>query len=88
MGKKTGRGRNAKQQRAISRQSDVMCVCTRVCVCVLGGVNTAPASLNLGVPPIQSAIPFRALPSPSDLTYTVCVRTKLMLSFACESVPT
>lgn len=49
------------------------------------GRDRAP-SLNLGVPPMLTAIPpFESLPPPSPvMSQTACGHTKLMLSFACE----
>lgn len=81
---KTGRERNTKQQRAISRQSDVMWVCASL-VEAQQGRDRAP-SLNLGVPPMLAAIPpLESLPPPSPvMSHTACGHTKLTLSFACE----
>lgn len=84
---KTGRERNTKQQRAISRQSDVMWVVRLLWrqMYAQQGRDRAP-SLNLGVPPMLTVIPpFGSLPPPSPvMSHTACGRTKLMLSFACE----
>lgn len=75
---KTGRGRNTKQQRAISRQSDVMWVVRLLWrqMYAQQGHDRAP-SLNLGVPPMLTAIPpFESLPPPSPvMSHTHCVWT-------------